>query len=54
VGPEEAVPWGNAGWQHRKTLTINADLVGVNSVPKNNSDIADMPVLFSFTDTEIT
>jgi hypothetical protein len=53
VGPEEAVLWWDTGWQNRKTLTINADMVGVNSVPKDNSDLEDMPVLFSFTDTEI-
>ncbi|KKL58934.1 hypothetical protein LCGC14_2220400, partial [marine sediment metagenome] len=54
VGPEETVSWWDTGWQYRKTLTINADLVGANSVPKDNSDLVDMPVLLSFTDTEIT
>jgi hypothetical protein len=53
VGPEEAVPWWDSGWQNRKTFTINADLVGANSVPKNNIDLVNMPVLFSFTDAEI-
>ena len=50
---EEAVSWWNSSWQYRKPLTLNADKVGANNVPKNNSDLVDMPVLLSFTDTEI-
>ncbi len=45
--------WWNASWNYRKTLTLNADKVGTNNIPKDNSDLANMPVLLSFTDAEI-
>ena len=45
--------WWNASWNYRKTLTLNADKVGANNVPKDNSDLANMPVLLSFTDADI-
>jgi len=53
VGTEEAITWWNSSWSYRKTLTLNADLVGVDNVPKSNGDLVNMPVLLSFTDTEL-
>jgi len=55
VGPEEAASWWNSSWQYKKKLTLNADMiVGTDTIPtRDDSDLADMPVLVSYTDTDI-
>ena len=45
--------WWNPGWNYKKTLTLNANMVGASRVPKDNSDLANMPVLLSWTDTDL-
>ncbi|HVO39284.1 MAG TPA: DUF2341 domain-containing protein, partial [Spirochaetia bacterium] len=45
--------WWNGSWNYRKTLTLNADKVGLTNIPRNDSDLASMPVLLSFIDPDL-